>query len=178
MATMIRGAETATVTRPSPERTRVASRAVPDSTAAPQIDPAMRKTSPAARTRRAPSRSAARPLAMPRVAPMRLKIEAIHPAATRPRSSSSRRAGSAGGTLPTCSEAATPLAIMAPTTIHRVVAALSGAARHVYSAEPVEERKAPMPIGLPADRRGRCEARGPRRTACRRSSAPPAARAR
>ena len=124
--TMIPGAATATVTSPRPERTRDASRAALESAVAPQTDPATRKTSPAASTRRAPSRSAASPLAIPRVAPMRLKIEATQPPATRPRPSSSRKAGSAGGTLPTCSEAATPLAIMTLTTTHRVAVARSG----------------------------------------------------
>ena len=138
LATMMRGAETATLTRPSPERTRVASRVAPESTAAPHADPAARKTSPPASTRRAPMRSAASPLAMPRVAPTRLKIEATQPAGTRPRPSSSRRAGSAGGTLPTWSDAATPHAIMTPTTSHRVAPARSGG--RATAVQPIQSR--------------------------------------
>ena len=144
---MMPGAATATVTSPRPERTRVASRAAPESTVAPQTEPTVRRTSPAARTRRTPSRSAASPLAMPMVAPTRLKIEATHPPATRPRSSSSRRAGSAGGTLPTWSEAATPLAIMTLTTSHRVVVARSAGRGIVAQPRPVEVRMVPVPVG-------------------------------
>ena len=117
---MILGAATATVAKPMPSITRLASSRPADVAKAPMSAPITMVSRPPVTIARAPVRLPSIPAITAKPAPAAKKIEAIQPAVTLSSPRSAPIMPSAGGTLPTVSPTITPAITASATTSQRV----------------------------------------------------------
>lgn len=102
----------ATSKKPRPSKARSASSQVKSVAAAPTMLDSAIIISPVSRLRRSPHLSAPRPTTKPSTMPATWTVESKNPACTKDMPSCCCSRGTAGGSLPTCSEALTPAATM------------------------------------------------------------------